>query len=453
MKIRVYVGTTEGAVAIERITREPAPNSAMCIGRSTREATASAGYEAFVKQPSGVIEREFGPYAPGAFRLDVSGEIADGDSWQLGVFVAHALAADGRLAEVHDDADAALWLTGEVANDLEVRAVGHVPDKFRAAGDVFAALEADGIPVTVIVPDGNREHLDQAALPATVKRRAVARTGDALAAAGLARPASPDPGTEVIPSDGRGARAGWGRWASAAGIVLIAAAAAAAYPIVRKALEDDAAKPPAPVAKAKIVLRPAAKPAPPKPRPEKSPPEAAKPPDPVPVEKATAVEPPPGPRIRLVIRERRAPPGTTCASVHFRRVAARKIDVPRAAPDRFAPSRHDGLCGLEFTIVNHGAPAYVAAFTTMVSCRFLDAGAMPEGLRGTTPMEGETSWVVDIARRLDGPIAYRLSAVAATTPVAVRADRIRADADPVEAARALDGDGVAVRSARHRVDP
>jgi hypothetical protein len=37
--------------------------------------------------------------------------------------------------------------------------------------------------------------------------------------------------------------------------------------------------------------------------------------------------------------------------------------------------------------------------------------------------------------------------------VAARADRIRADADPVEAARALDGDGVAVRSARHRVDP
>ena len=69
MKVRVYVGTTEGPVAIERVIREAAPNSAMCIGRSTREATASAGYEAFVKQPSGVIERELGPYPPGAFRL------------------------------------------------------------------------------------------------------------------------------------------------------------------------------------------------------------------------------------------------------------------------------------------------------------------------------------------------------------------------------------------------
>ena len=133
MKVRVYVGTTEGSVAIERITRETAPNSAMCIGRSTREATASTGYEAFVKRPSGVIEREFGPYSPGAFRLDVSADIGDGDSWQLGVFVAHALAVEGRLAEYHENADAVLWLTGEVANDLEVRPVGHVHDKIRAA--------------------------------------------------------------------------------------------------------------------------------------------------------------------------------------------------------------------------------------------------------------------------------------------------------------------------------
>ncbi len=193
MKIRVYVGTTEGPVAIERITREAAPNSAMCIERSTREATASAGYEAFVKQPSGVIERELGPYPPGAFRLDVSSDIGDGESWQLGVFVAHALAAEGWLAEHHEDADAALWLTGEVANDLEVRPVGHVPDKLRAARAELEALVARSMPVTMIVPAANRDHLDRAELAPDIVRHAVSRTGDALQAAGLPGPASPAP--------------------------------------------------------------------------------------------------------------------------------------------------------------------------------------------------------------------------------------------------------------------
>ena len=185
MKFRVYVGTTEGPVAIERIIREAAPNSAMCIGRSTREAIASTGYEAFVKQPSGVIERELGPYSPGAFRLDVSTDIGDGDSWQLGVFVAHALAVEGRLADYHEDADAALWLTGEVANDLEVKSVGHVPDKLRASRGEFETLASSGIAVTLIVPKANQAYLDQADLPPSIARFAVSRTDEALAAAGL----------------------------------------------------------------------------------------------------------------------------------------------------------------------------------------------------------------------------------------------------------------------------
>ena len=38
-----------------------------------------------------------------------------------------ALAAEGRLADYHENADAALWLTGEVANDLEVKPVDPSP--------------------------------------------------------------------------------------------------------------------------------------------------------------------------------------------------------------------------------------------------------------------------------------------------------------------------------------
>ena len=235
MKSRVYVGTTEGPVAIERITREAAPNSAMCIGRSTREATASTGYEAFVKQPSGVIERELGPYSPGAFRLDVSADIGDGDSWQLGVFVAHALAVEGRLAEYHEDADTALWLTGEVANDLEVKPVGHVPDKLRASRAEFEALASSGMPVTLIVPKANQEYLDQAELPPSITGVAVSRIDEALQAAGLTargsrRGSEGRNGVLPAPRDHTRKRAGARPWGYAATAVLILATAAAAYP-------------------------------------------------------------------------------------------------------------------------------------------------------------------------------------------------------------------------------
>jgi hypothetical protein len=411
----------------------------MCIGRSTREATASAGYEAFVKQPSGVIERELGPFAPGAFRLDVSADIGDGESWQLGVFVAHALAAEGRLAEYHEDADAALWLTGEVANDLEVRPVGHVPDKLRAARAELDALAADGTPATLIVPAANRDYLDHAELPPAVARIAVSRTDDALAAAGLplrASRAGDDGDTRVIlapPPRGQ-TRARRRRWVYPALALLILAAAAASYPFAQRFLASDSsgvATKPMPSVSTQVEVRPSAT-------------ETATP--------RAAPAAPPRPEIGFVIRERRAPAGATCAAVHLRRVTAEMVDVRRAAPGRFSASRHDGLCGLQFVVRNSGAPAYVAAFTTMVSGGFVDAGPAPDMVRGASPFEGETSWAVDVARRLDGPIDYRLIVLVSDRPVTAAAARLRADADPVAAADRL-APTVTVHHARHRVDP
>jgi hypothetical protein len=408
----------------------------MCIGRSTREATASAGYEAFVKQPSGVIERELGPFPPGAFRLDVAADIGDGVSWQLGVFVAHAQDAAGRLAEYHEDADAALWLTGEVANDLEVRPVGHLADKLHAARAELAALAAGGSPVTLIVPAANQDQLEQAELAPETAWVAVSRIDQALKAAGLPGLASPsggarETGVALAPSPGAGA--GGRGWIAAVAVFAIITAVTA-YPVFvwlfDPELIADVASP-SPAAVAKHEARPATA-------------EIASPPLPA----APAAEP--RPEIRLVIRERRAPPGETCASVQLGRIAAETVDVGRALSGRFAASRLDGLCGLEFTIVNAGAPAYVAAFTTLISGRFLGAGSAPEGVRGATPFAGEKSWVVDVARRLDGPIDYRLIAVVSDRPVAP-SDRLRARADPVAAAREPSG-AVVVHQARHRVE-
>ncbi len=77
MKVRVFLATTEGVVQIERITREEARQSAICLKRTTRVLPVSAGYDAFVRPPSGVVEREFGPYPKGAFRPIVFANFCD----------------------------------------------------------------------------------------------------------------------------------------------------------------------------------------------------------------------------------------------------------------------------------------------------------------------------------------------------------------------------------------
>src|SRR5262249_17222759 len=120
-----------GPVEILLLTKEdPAiGRSVACIGGTTETADIAAAYHAFVASPTGTIERLF--HHP-CYRLDVSGRIDAGSSWQLGVLAAHAVHAAGRLAEENEAADGVLWATGSVrAVDLTVAGVGHVPEKLQ----------------------------------------------------------------------------------------------------------------------------------------------------------------------------------------------------------------------------------------------------------------------------------------------------------------------------------
>ena len=170
MKVHVFAATTRGPVQIERITREAAPVSQMCLGRTTSVLPVSPDYDAFVRQPSGVIERALGPFEPGGFRLDASDEIGDGRSWQLSVLVAHALDRAGRLAGPGESAGAILWVTGTVDVDLRVGAVDFVGEKLRATRERFAARAAEGSPpVTLVVPAANLRTPPVTARPASAR--------------------------------------------------------------------------------------------------------------------------------------------------------------------------------------------------------------------------------------------------------------------------------------------
>jgi hypothetical protein len=91
-KLRVLIATTNGPVEVQLLTEEDAVigRCVACIGGTTETADIAAAYHAFVVRPTGIVERWFGH---SCYRLDLSGRIDAGSSWQLGVLAAHALLA------------------------------------------------------------------------------------------------------------------------------------------------------------------------------------------------------------------------------------------------------------------------------------------------------------------------------------------------------------------------
>jgi len=110
-KLRILIPTTNGPVEVMLLTEEDRSigRCVACVGGTTETADIAAAYHAFVLRPTGVIESLFGH---SCYRLDVSGRIDAGSSWQLGVLAAHALHAAGRLAERKDSAEGVIWATG-----------------------------------------------------------------------------------------------------------------------------------------------------------------------------------------------------------------------------------------------------------------------------------------------------------------------------------------------------
>ena len=201
MKVSVYVATTRGPVQIERITREAAPISQICLRRTTSVLPISTDYDHFVRQPSGVIERILGPFEPGGFRLDASDDIGDGESWQLPVFVAHALDKAGCLAGPGETPDAVLWLTGTVDIDLRVGQVEFVADKLNASRELLPAIAASEAPVTLVLPNANLNAVNSDNTLADCKVLGVGDANEVLRHVGLEGANLPVDSKQVAPGE------------------------------------------------------------------------------------------------------------------------------------------------------------------------------------------------------------------------------------------------------------
>ena len=156
----VYIATTTTPVAIQRITEEdPEVNSVICLAGKAISLPISGAYDAFVRNPTGVIQRNFGH---SAYRIDVSGKIEDGYSWQLGVFVAHALKRAARLVPPEGNAETVIIATGEVDRDLNLHPVDGVLEKIKGLGDQLPEIIEEATALVIAVPHGTEAPWRQA---------------------------------------------------------------------------------------------------------------------------------------------------------------------------------------------------------------------------------------------------------------------------------------------------
>lgn len=230
--VRVYIATTAGPVAIQRITEEDADlNSVICLAGKAVALPISAAYDAFVRNPTGVVQRHFGHPA---YRIDVSEKIDEGYSWQFGVFAAHALKRAARLAETKTMAETIVVATGELDRDLALHPVNGVEEKIQRLHAALTALAGDAKRLVIAVPQGTdqpwREAFADARLAAgtAIEIIAAVEANDLLSSLGVDlgqrdRPAAKTVPAEVPQSGGRRGRG----LVLAAALALLAMAAAA----------------------------------------------------------------------------------------------------------------------------------------------------------------------------------------------------------------------------------
>lgn len=154
MKIHVMVATTQGLVAIQKIYRQdPDIRSVVSINGTTTVSPISAAYQLFVTKGVGIIENDFGG---ASYRVNIAKQIDQGNSWQLGFYLAHALEAQGELGDGQPQAgDRVICASGELnTSERSVLAVNDIALKIERA-DAQIRQWPDNIALQFILPKAN----------------------------------------------------------------------------------------------------------------------------------------------------------------------------------------------------------------------------------------------------------------------------------------------------------
>lgn len=175
---QVYIATTTGLVQVQSLhmLNDPELSSMMTINKSVHLSGVSADYSLFVDSPQGIIRRIFGNHA---YRMNVAKQIDHGNSWQLGVFVAHYLYEQHALVE--QGSDCIIIATGAINTvDDTVQSISALARKCIAAKDAIEQHVLDGKKVYFLVPSDNyKQPLPDITTPLTPVR-SLAQLTDAL---------------------------------------------------------------------------------------------------------------------------------------------------------------------------------------------------------------------------------------------------------------------------------
>lgn len=418
----IFALTTAGPVQIQRISRERAPLSMMVLGRGSARLPVSDRYDDFVYPGGGPVEKFFGPFPDGGFRLEVSAPIDSGDSWQLAAFMAHAVVAAGAHSLCRDvaEAETILCLTGTVDFDGLIGGVGHIPEKLRAAREDLTAWQSGAASLMIIAPSGDdHERLLANETPSGLTMLGAENVGDLCAELeiplGAVEVETPETTEAPIEDDTPGDQAeapkrGRALEWSLMALVLIAGA----FVFFSKRDGTAPAKPPSATVQLKLTPAPAAKvPAVvPTPKPEAKNPEAVKP-EPAKLEQK---QPPLEPKMpRLSVFERHAPVGHACTEVYFDKIEPELRPVPLVTSIQFKTSQGPALCGILLRIELGPNEIFAAASLELLAGRLVGSLRAPPDLSGRRLVKGRHDWPLDLPHRVAGPVRYRLSLTTSQT--------------------------------------
>ena len=173
-KVRVYIATTQGPVEIQRITREESGvPSCFCQNGYDGKLPISRDYDLFVQKSGGCIAKRIGH---DSFRVDLSDNVHQGESWQLALVIAHDLENLGMLAVQNESADLIVWATGvyksqddRVSERTEIKQIGGLNKKLAQSESLFREQDSAGTPVIVFYPGCQGEEIETASFPSHIR--------------------------------------------------------------------------------------------------------------------------------------------------------------------------------------------------------------------------------------------------------------------------------------------
>ena len=152
-KPRYWIATTEGPVEITAITEEtPGLPSVICLTETFQALPISSAYNEFVRSPTGIIEKLTGKKA---FRTDISSAISQGNSWHLGICIAHLSWVDNQ----HNNALQYVWASGAINPSLDILPVEHIAEKWEATRDLLKEAHEMGKKIDVFLHPDNADQM------------------------------------------------------------------------------------------------------------------------------------------------------------------------------------------------------------------------------------------------------------------------------------------------------